>query len=988
MATVLRTGAIFRCLPDGSKMETYSIGYRNPYRDVAYDDRYNLFHTDNDQEDGSKFTGCRIMHIAEESDYGWRLRQGARCCRPDFGRVSVAGERPGTLAPLIKTGRGSPAGLLIYNDTQLPQHYRGLAYYPDVFRKLVRAYTLAPNGSTFAIPNEFEFLKSEDPLFRPCQMVTGPDGAIYVCDWRTDSGGAGKLWGDGINGRLYRMTWAGTPDQQAIPLRGLDTWAKSASYQATMEVVAQALKSPDATTRQYAQKEMLRRAAKSPEAVRGHFRAGLAVGSTIQTRLLCIGGLQQLWDADVQKTFVELLGDKDGDVRRLAAEGLGHNAKPKDGAVHAELAKLLADDSPAVRRVVTLAIGRIGADGAADTLLNAWKEDHGKDAFLTDAYIRGMERVGKPAIQALMAFATSGKQNDLERVAGAFAAMRTPPAVESLPELLRDPHLPVPQRIALILSYRNYQFEPPISVAPLAAYLMTQPSAPAALKAAGLEVLAGASNLGGPKGVEYILSLVDAAEDDVRLGAIQAIEAGKLPAASAKLRKGVNDDKRSVAERLAILKAVRAIGDKDSLATVTEVLETPSEPAVLKAEAMRTLAQLDAPAARKLAEKFLDQPDPTLIAEAVLALGTTEAGAKLVGERFLANKIPRDLFPRVSEVLRKYPKDAALAKLHADVMKGGLALSNHPGEVDAIRKLVQTKGDAKRGRAIYLNTSVLACASCHRLEGIGGSVGPDLTRIWETMTLEKLIESMVEPSKEIKEGYTSYQATTLAGQSYTGLKLSETPKEVVLREANGRDLHIDKKDLDELAPSKLSLMPDNAISQLSYDQFIDLLAFFKSKKEQESLRGTLLDYHVLVGVPGDLKAEQEIEKHPDVKAKLGGGLKWLPASADPNGLLALQPFLPMDPVAVYTLAYIYSSKKQPSKVTLLTDGPTRVWVGGAMAFERASPKLAAFAQAESFTVELSVGWNAVLVKTVTSGTANRVGLQFSGELLRMAAAPE
>ncbi len=107
---------------------------------------------------------------------------------------------------MLKTGRGSPAGLLIYNDTRIPEQYRGLLYYPDVFRKLVRAYKVAPDGATFKITNEFEFLKSDDPLFRPCQMVTGPDGAIYVCDWRTDSGGAGKLSGDGEHGRIYRIT--------------------------------------------------------------------------------------------------------------------------------------------------------------------------------------------------------------------------------------------------------------------------------------------------------------------------------------------------------------------------------------------------------------------------------------------------------------------------------------------------------------------------------------------------------------------------------------------------------------------------------------------------------------------------------------------------------------------------------------------------------------------------------------------------------------
>jgi putative membrane-bound dehydrogenase-like protein len=224
-ATVLRTGAVFRMRPDGSKVHEYALGFRNPYRDVAFDTAFNMFHADNDNEDGSKFTGCRLMHVAEAADFGWRLRIGARCCAPDSARGAVHGELPGKVPSMLKTGRGSPAGLLIYNDTRFPEKYRGLLLYPDVFRKVIRAYEVQPRGSTFAVVREFEFLKSDDPLFRPCQMVLGPDGAMYVVDWRTDSGGAGKLWGDGKHGRIYRITWAGTKDEPALPPRPMDSWA-------------------------------------------------------------------------------------------------------------------------------------------------------------------------------------------------------------------------------------------------------------------------------------------------------------------------------------------------------------------------------------------------------------------------------------------------------------------------------------------------------------------------------------------------------------------------------------------------------------------------------------------------------------------------------------------------------------------------------------------------------------------------------------------
>src|SRR5262249_17968857 len=121
-------------------------------------------------------------------------------------------------------------------------------------------------------------------------------------------------------------------------------------------------------------------------------------------------------------------------------------------------------------------------------------------------------------------------------------------------------------------------------------------------------------------------------------------------------------------------------------------------------------------------------------------------------------------------------------------------------------------------------------------EGVGGQVGPDLTRVWETQSLEKLVESIVEPSKEIKEGYQTYIASTAAGLTYTGLKVSESAAEVVLREATGREVRIPKTELEELRATKTSLMPENAVALLTFEQFLDLLAFLKDRDAQESLR--------------------------------------------------------------------------------------------------------------------------------------------------------
>src|SRR6516164_8834845 len=94
-------------------------------------------------------------------------------------------------------------------------------------------------------------------------MVLGPDGAMYVCDWRTDSGGAGKLWGDGKHGRIYRISWAGTKDQPAIATRGLDTWAKIRKQ--TDEELLKTLESGNFSDRQQAQRELVKRGDKNKE---------------------------------------------------------------------------------------------------------------------------------------------------------------------------------------------------------------------------------------------------------------------------------------------------------------------------------------------------------------------------------------------------------------------------------------------------------------------------------------------------------------------------------------------------------------------------------------------------------------------------------------------------------------------------------------------------------------------------------------------------
>ncbi len=774
------------------------------------------------------------------------------------------------------------------------------------------------------------------------------------------------------------MKWVGTKESPAIPLRGLDSWATLVKLP-TNQLVAK-LDAPELTDRVEARKELVRRGPAGRDAVLRQFISG---DLKLNGRLVALGVLQAHWSPAVEDLHRLLLNDTAPDVRRVAVEGLALRGKAKDSRNSEAVAQLLADEHPAVRRTAALALARIGGNGVAETLTKAWLDEKSTDPFLRDALVRSIERLGKPGIDVLAKAARSDHGGSLPGVVAAFTAFRTKEALDTLPDLWNHGYLNDKQRAALVLSYANYQFDRPVELFTLLNYLEERKKEPPVV-VAGLEVLAVMGQT-DPMTTRWVLAQLDAADGDIRLAALKAVEDLQLAAAGSKLTQALADTKRPNAERVAVLKALRTTAGAGAVKPLIELLNR-SEPATLKVEAMRALVAASPDQARTIATKWLDGTDATLLAEAVTVLGATKDGAKLIGERYVAKKLPREMFSRVSDAVKKFNADGSLDKLYGEVMKGSLFLTMTPARAEEIRKLVETKGNPKRGKELYLNTAVLACATCHRMEGVGGSVGPDLTRIWDTQSTEKILETIVEPSKEIKEGYQSYKAVTLDGRVFTGLKVSDTAKEVTLREATGRDVRVPKEDLDDLTPSKVSLMPDNAIAQLTFDQFIDMLAFLKNRPAQESLRGAVLEYAVAVGFKPDLTAKESFEAKPNLSVT---GMTWVPHAVDSDGRLNLTPVLPKEPGASYALMYVYSPTRQKVLLNVSSDDPLRVSVAGKVVFDTSAPQIPYPRPiAVQVQTEIPVGWTPVLVKLVSNGTGHKLGLQIAGEGIRTALKPE
>src|SRR5262249_59106206 len=89
-------------------------------------------------------------------------------------------------------------------------------------------------------------------------------------------------------------------------------------------------------------------------------------------------------------------------------------------------------------------------------------------------------------------------------------------------------------------------------------------------------------------------------------------------------------------------------------------------------------------------------------------------------------------------------------------------------------------GAPGRGRALSHDRDGLSCIKCHRVDGAGGDVGPDLSTVGDQFDRAKLAESVLYPSRSIREGYQSVAAATADGRVITGLVRSESADTLTL----------------------------------------------------------------------------------------------------------------------------------------------------------------------------------------------------------------
>jgi putative membrane-bound dehydrogenase-like protein len=171
-------GAMFRCDPDGTKLERLATGFWNPFS-LCENASHKIFTVDNDPD---ACPPCRLLEIVPGGDYGFRFRYGRSGLHP---LQAWNGELPGTL-PMVCGVDEAPTALVAVQDklwaTSWGDHR-------------IDSYTLKPHGTSFSGEREVVVQGGDD--FRPTGMAVASDGSLYFGDWiRRDYAvhGHGKIW--------------------------------------------------------------------------------------------------------------------------------------------------------------------------------------------------------------------------------------------------------------------------------------------------------------------------------------------------------------------------------------------------------------------------------------------------------------------------------------------------------------------------------------------------------------------------------------------------------------------------------------------------------------------------------------------------------------------------------------------------------------------------------------------------------------------------
>jgi putative heme-binding domain-containing protein len=137
------------------------------------------------------------------------------------------------------------------------------------------------------------------------------------------------------------------------------------------------------------------------------------------------------------------------------------------------------------------------------------------------------------------------------------------------------------------------------------------------------------------------------------------------------------------------------------------------------------------------------------------------------------------------------------------------------------------QGSPSRGAVVFRDAQ---CQSCHRYEGRGEGIGPDLTSVSQRFQRKEILESIVYPGQVVSDQYAS-QVIVADGKTYTGMAARQADGSLIVLQSDGQKVTLEADSIEDVESSKLSAMPEGLLNRLTLEQVADLFAYLMKQPE-------------------------------------------------------------------------------------------------------------------------------------------------------------
>jgi len=744
--------------------------------------------------------------------------------------------------------------LEILGSRHLPDDLQGALVKSTYFMNNVLLFKLVDDGSGFKTEDLGELISSSETAFRPVETKQGPDGAIYVCDWFNPVIGHYQASyrdpkRDRVHGRIWRITAKERPLAKTPKIAALKT----------AELLDQ-LVSPERWARERARQELFSRPKPEVIPATDAWLKKLSRNNAPPESLREIISIYAAHEEHRTDVLQRLLDSPEPRLRAWGTRFIGlwaaNNPSPalrapsppaarrerddvKSGASisspspHAErgeragvrgafdplalAAKMVADPSARVRLEAVVAASYIPRAEAIEVAARALDQPH--DRFI-DYALRAAARALKPHWQPALASGKLTFGGKAEHLAFVVQADASPESIAQLRQIAGDNKLNAQTREGLLIALAN------VGEAGDLDYVLQQ----ARTSPRVLHELATVASLRNKRPAgdlsSAVKSLLDANQAPLKVAGLKLAAAWKTKPLQPAVQSLTKSDSEEKTVRVAAIETFAALAGKEAAADLSTLAASPV--ADVAQAAVAALAPLDLASAASHATRALAATRSDKDAAALLQpFLSRQKGAETLATALTAKPPSADGAKLALQALGALGRDEP--KLRDVLYKAaGLLVTEPPAySAELVAKLIaeaKSKGNARNGKALF-SAQVTACNACHKIGNEGGTLGPDLSAIGRGMTPELIVESVLWPRRQIKEGFLLTSVTLADGSQQQGYIHSESAAELVLRDpASGVETRLRKPTIKERADSG-TLMPEGLTAALSSEQVRDLLRY-------------------------------------------------------------------------------------------------------------------------------------------------------------------